>query len=79
MSLTDFTRRDFVKLSLASAFGVSYSGWLPKLAHAAEAASKAGAAKHKSFILLWMTGGPTQTDTVRFESRARERRAVEGD
>ena len=63
MSLTDFTRRDFVKLSLASAFGVSYSGWLPKLAHAAEAASKAGAAKHKSCILLWMTGGPTQTDT----------------
>jgi hypothetical protein len=58
MSPTDFTRRDFVKLSLASAFGVSYSGWLPRLAQTAEAAGK-----HKSFILLWMTGGPTQTDT----------------
>ncbi len=56
----DFSRRDFVRLSLASAFGVSYSGWLPKLAHAAEAAEKG---RHKSFILLWMAGGPTQTDT----------------
>jgi len=53
-----FTRRDFLQLSLASSFGVSYSGWLPRLARAAEAAGK-----HKSFILLWMTGGPTQTDT----------------
>lgn len=53
-----FTRRDFVKLSLASAFGVSYSGWLPRLAQAAEAGSK-----QKAFILLWMAGGPTQTDT----------------
>ncbi|MBI5757277.1 MAG: DUF1501 domain-containing protein [Planctomycetales bacterium] len=58
MSSTDFTRRDFVKLSLASAFGVSYSGWLPRLAQAAEAGSK-----RKAFILLWMAGGPTQTDT----------------
>ena len=63
MSLNDFSRRDFVKLSLASAFGVSYSGWLPKIASAAEAAKEVGGAKHKSFILLWMTGGPTQTDT----------------
>ncbi len=58
MSPADFTRRDFVKLSFASAFGVSYSGWLPRLAQAAEAGSKP-----KSFILLWMAGGPTQTDT----------------
>lgn len=39
---SDFTRRDFVKLSFASAFGVSYSGWLPKLAQAAEVAGKVG-------------------------------------
>lgn len=58
MSHSDFTRRDFVKLSLASAFGVSYSGWLPRLAQAAEAGGK-----QKAFILLWMAGGPTQTDT----------------
>ncbi len=54
----DYSRRDFMKFSLASAFGVSYSGWLPRLAQAAEAGGK-----HKSVILLWMTGGPTQTDT----------------
>ena len=60
MSPTDFTRRDFIKLSLASAFGVSYSGWLPRLARAAGA--EAGS-KPRSFILLWMAGGPTQTDT----------------
>ena len=56
--MTVFTRRDFVKMSLASAFGVSYSGWLPSMAQAAEAGGK-----HKAFILLWMTGGPSQTDT----------------
>ena len=58
MSRFDFTRRDFVKMSLASAFGVSYSGWLPRMAQAVEEAGK-----HKAFILLWMTGGPSQTDT----------------
>ena len=57
----DYSRRDFMKFSLASAFGVSYSGWLPRLAQAAEAA-EAGT-KPKAFILLWMAGGPTQTDT----------------
>jgi len=57
MSPTDFTRRDFIKLSFASAFGVSYSGWMPRLALAAEGT------KPKACILLWMAGGPTQTDT----------------
>ncbi len=61
MSHGQFTRRDFVSLSLASAFGVSYSGWLPRMARAAEVAEAVG--KHKAFILLWMAGGPTQTDT----------------
>ena len=58
MPHTDFTRRDFVRLSLASAFGLSYSGWLPQIARAADLGGK-----HKSFILLWMAGGPTQSDT----------------
>ena len=56
----DFSRRDFVKFSLASVLGVSYSGWLPKLARAA---AESPAAKHKACILLWMSGGPSQTDT----------------
>ena len=54
----DFSRRDLLKFSLASAFGVTCSGWLPHLARAA-----AGGEKHKACILLWMAGGPSQTDT----------------
>jgi hypothetical protein len=56
----DFDRRDFVKFSLAGALGVSFSGWLPRLARAAEGTP---AAKNKACILLWMAGGPSQTDT----------------
>ncbi len=47
-------------MSLASALGVSCSGWLPKLAAAAE---ESPSARGKSCILLWMSGGPSQTDT----------------
>ena len=54
----DFSRRDWLKISLASVFGVSYSGWLPKLAYAAAAQNKP-----KACIVLWMSGGPSQTDT----------------
>lgn len=57
---TSFSRRDFLGMSLASALGVSCSGWLPTLARAAE---ESPAAKGKSCILLWMGGGPSQTDT----------------
>jgi hypothetical protein len=46
--------------SLAGMLGVSYSGWLPQLAAAAESAK---AKKHKACILLWMSGGPSQMDT----------------
>lgn len=47
-------------MSLASMLGVSFSGWLPRLAVAAsEGATKRG----KSCILLWMQGGPSQMDT----------------
>ena len=56
----DFDRRDFLKFSLASVLGVSYSGWLPRLARAA---AETPAAKGKACILLWMGGGPSQTDT----------------
>ncbi len=56
----DFDRRDFVRFSLAGALGVSFSGWLPRLARAAEGKA---AAKGQACILLWMAGGPSQTDT----------------
>jgi hypothetical protein len=55
------SRRDMLGMGLASTLGLSFSGWLPTLAAAAgEAAKKQG----KACILLWMNGGPSQTDTL---------------
>ena len=56
---SDFHRRDFLRMGLASALGVSFSGWLPRMALAAQAAGT----KPKACILLWMNGGPSQLDT----------------
>jgi hypothetical protein len=53
------TRRDWIRLTTAGAIGCSVSGWLENLA--------ADAARHpqrrRACILLWMNGGPSQTDT----------------
>jgi uncharacterized protein (DUF1501 family) len=54
---TDYSRRDFIRMSLASAFGAAACPWLPRLAAAAEKKAT------KSCIVLWMSGGPSQTDT----------------
>ncbi len=53
----DYTRRDFLNISLASALGVSSSGWMSALAASEEKA------RSRACILLWMTGGPSQLDT----------------
>jgi Protein of unknown function (DUF1501) len=53
------SRRDWLKLSAYGAFGVSLSRWLPALAAGAADDPK----RKRSCILLWMTGGPSQTDT----------------
>jgi uncharacterized protein (DUF1501 family) len=57
MNLRDYSRRDFVRMSLASAFGAAACPWLPRLAMAADKKST------KACIVLWMSGGPSQTDT----------------
>src|SRR4051812_23570690 len=57
--IAELTRRDFLKFSAAGAALTSMSGWLGVMA--ADAA-KTGV-KHKSCILLWMEGGPSQKDT----------------
>src|SRR5262245_56546865 len=54
-----WSRRELLGLGLAGALGVSFSGWLPRLAAAAAASGQ----RHKSVILLWMNGGPSQMDT----------------
>jgi hypothetical protein len=52
-------RRDLLKLSSCGAFGASMSRWLPMLADEARQTRP----RQRSVILLWMTGGPSQTDT----------------
>ena len=58
----EMTRRDLLRLSAAGVLGTSVSGWFGVLAgRAAEAARKGS--QHKSCILLWMNGGPSQAHT----------------
>ncbi len=59
-----FSRRDLLRIAAASVGGVSCSGWLPKLAMAAEAQAAEGKARPKACILLWMQGGPSQMETL---------------
>jgi Protein of unknown function (DUF1501) len=53
------TRREAMRLATLGAIGASSSGWIEALA--AEAAGNPS--RRKSCILLWMSGGPSQTDT----------------
>jgi hypothetical protein len=57
MNAHEFSRRDFVRISLASALGAAACPWLPRLA------ALAGRKPAKGCIVLWMAGGPSQTDT----------------
>lgn len=57
--MTPLSRRDLLRLSAVGTFGASMSRWMP--AFAVEAAKSPE--RRKSVILLWMTGGPPQTDT----------------
>src|SRR5262252_7592641 len=58
-SSSHLSRRDWLRLSAAGVAGCSMSGWLGKLA----AVAAADANRRRSCILLWMDGGPSQTDT----------------
>ncbi|OYP29377.1 DUF1501 domain-containing protein [Rhodopirellula sp. MGV] len=58
-SFERFSRRDLVRIAAASAGGVCCSPWLPRLASAAQ-----GKRPPKSCILLWMSGGPSQMETL---------------
>jgi len=53
------SRRDWLRFSACGVLGWSQSGWLSALAD--EAAR--GKPARRACILLWMTGGPSQTDT----------------
>jgi Protein of unknown function (DUF1501) len=53
------SRRQMFRLAAAGVVGFSTSGWLEALAALAASNPK----RRKSCILLWMSGGPSQTDT----------------
>jgi uncharacterized protein (DUF1501 family) len=58
-----FTRRDLLRACGLGVAGYSLSGWMSPLARAwADEAAKP-ASRPKQCILLWMPGGPSQTDT----------------
>ncbi len=57
--MAELSRRDFLRFAATGAALTSMSGWFDLMAaHAAESG-----VKHKSCILLWMEGGPSQKDT----------------
>ncbi len=55
----EINRRDLLRATGLSLAGVSLSGWMPKLAEA----FAADPARRRHCVLLWMPGGPSQTDT----------------
>jgi len=52
-------RRDVLRAGLLSAIGASASGWFPVFADQTAADPK----RRRHCVLLWMNGGPSQTDT----------------
>jgi hypothetical protein len=59
MSMPELSRRQWLKLSAAGFAASTVSGWFGALAEAAGPLK----GRKKSCILLWMNGGPSQTDT----------------
>jgi uncharacterized protein (DUF1501 family) len=53
-----FSRRDLLRFATAGFAGVSSSSWMPALAASAAEQPK------RACILLWMSGGPSQIDTL---------------
>jgi hypothetical protein len=60
------SRRDAFRAFGLGLAGASMSGWFPSLARAAATDPK----RRRHCILLWMTGGPTQTDTFDMKMKA---------
>src|SRR5437588_2807952 len=62
-SCEPLSRREWLNLSAAGALTLPASGWLSTLGARAAEQSPGGKPKHKSCILLFMTGGPSHLDT----------------
>jgi hypothetical protein len=63
---TSLSRREILRTLGLGLAGYSASGWLPGLANALADDPK----RQRHCILLWMTGGPTQTDTFDMKMKA---------
>src|SRR5437868_1045311 len=59
-SMLRSSRRQWIQATSLGLVGAIASGWFPLFAAEQQAAAKE---KRRHCILLWMTGGPTQTDT----------------
>lgn len=57
--MNQFNRRQVLQAASLGLLGVSASGWFPAFAEEVQGNVK----KRRHCVLLWMTGGPTQTDT----------------
>ncbi len=57
--MPQFSRRQVLQAASLGLLGASSSGWFPSFADEVQAKSS----KRRHCVLLWMTGGPTQTDT----------------
>ena len=62
LSQHEMSRRELLRLSAAGLLAGSATGWFPQLAACAAEAAHSGV-KHKSCILLYMTGGASHIDT----------------
>ena len=56
-------RRRWMQAASMGLLGASASGWFPALAEELAARQAEGGKRRRQCILLWMAGGPTQTDT----------------
>src|SRR5438477_13162600 len=57
--IASLSRRDWFRLTTAGVLGASMSGWMETLAQDAAKNPQ----RKRACILLWMSGGPAQTDT----------------
>src|SRR5688572_15967474 len=63
MAIRPFTRRELLRLSAAGAFAGPAISWLDVVADRGIAQAAATGRKHKSCIVLFMSGGPSHSHT----------------
>ncbi len=63
-SLSGFSRRELLRVALASTCGIGCSGLMARLVQAAQTQAIGAGRPKKACILLWMSGGPSQLETL---------------